>query len=216
MPLVRPNISIIGPPGSGKGSYGRLVAESTPFVIASTLLENAKLDTSSGKLLNDVTVSNTMVQNLPKNPPYFVDGFPRTMNQVKLMERDWSKDMQVHAAISLEVPREVCFQKLMGRRFCEICERQWNTSDVHHDQFVMPPNLPASGCDRCSESDDWTQRPDDKPEIIDERLDIFYETTAPILEHYEQKGMLLRFAPYKGFDDVPRFKSTMAAWLEGL
>lgn len=156
-----------------------------------------------------------MVQNLP-NPPYFVDGFPRTMNQVKLMERDWSKAIQVHAAISLEVPREVCFQKLTGRRLCEICDRQWNLADVNHDEFVMPPNVPAS-CDRCSgDESDWTQRPDDKPEIIDERLDIFYETTAPILEHYEEKGMLLRFAPYKGFDDVPRFKSAMADWLDGL
>jgi adenylate kinase len=216
MPVpFRPKISLIGPPGSGKGSYGRLLAKclSIPLITASTLLKQAKLDTSSGKLLDDATVSKILLDNLPQQQhSYFLDGFPRTMNQVKLMERDWPTTVQ--AAISLDVPRQVCFEKLVGRRLCHICDRNWNVAGVQYGKFIMPPSLPES-CNRCDQSD-WIQRPDDKPDIIKERLDIFYETTEPILEHYEAKGTLLRFAPYGGFSDMPRFQSTVADWIVGL
>ena len=206
---------MIGPPGSGKGSYGRLLAESLsiPLITVSSLLKQAHLDIASGKLVDDATVSRILAERLPLQP-YLLDGFPRTLNQVTLMEREWSIP-SIKAAISLEVPRQVCLKKLLGRRVCTVCDMSWNVADVQHDQFDLPVSLPEN-CSRCSPSDDWMQRLDDEPTIVNERLDTFYERTVPILEHYEQKRMLLRFSPYLGYRDMPRFLLTVKKWLQEL
>jgi adenylate kinase len=210
---IRHSIAIIGPPGSGKGSYGRLLAEwlSIPLVTVSTLLKQAQLDTSSGKLVDDETVSGILSERLPLQP-YLLDGFPRTLNQVKLMERDWPIP-PIKAAISLEVPRQVCLEKLLGRRVCTVCNLNWNVADVQYGQFDLPASLPVT-CSRCSPSDDWVQRLDDDPTIVQGRLDTFYERALPILEHYEQNGMLLRFTPYLGYRDMPRFQLAVTKWNE--
>ncbi|KAI2497260.1 adenylate kinase [Fragilaria crotonensis] len=211
-----PNISLIGPPGSGKGSYGRLLAEflSLPLITVSTLLQQAQVDTSSGKLVDDETVSKILVPQLPKHQSYLLDGFPRTASQVKLMERDW--DAPVQAAISLEVPRQVCLEKLLGRRICTICNRNWNIANVQYGSFNLPASLPESCISCSSPTDHWVQRADDTPAIIERRLDTFYASSQPILDHYEANGKLLRFAPFQGYLDMPRFKLTVANWLGDL
>ena len=211
----RHSIAIIGPPGSGKGSYGRLLAESLsiPIITVSTLLKQAHLDTSTGKLVDDATVSRILAERLP-HQPYLLDGFPRTLNQVTLMEREWPIP-SIKAAVSLEVPRQVCLEKLLGRRVCAVCDMSWNVADVQYDQFDLPASMPLN-CSRCSPSDDWLQRPDDERTIIEERLDTFYERTVPILEHYEQNRALLRFSPYLGYRDMPRLLLTVTKWLEEL
>jgi adenylate kinase len=220
MPPFRPNISFIGPPGSGKGSYGKLLAEylSIPLITTSDVLKQEKLDTSSGLLLDDETVSNILIRNLReyRKPPYMLDGFPRTMKQVQLQQQqhEWPKDFQVHAAISLEVPRQVCFEKLVGRRQCHICSKNWNVADVKHGKFIMPAHLPENCNEEGCSEDAWIQRGDDSnTEIINNRLDTFYETTEPIIQHFDDKNMLLRFYPYRGFDDMPRFKQALDDWM---
>ena len=215
--LSRANLSIMGPPGSGKGSYGRLLAEflAIPLISVSTLLKHAQIDTTSGKLADDETVSKIIVNHIPRNQPYMLDGFPRTLNQVRIMEQDWSI-APVHAIISLEVPRQVCFEKMLGRRICTICDRNWNVANVQFMSFNLPPSLPDN-CFQCShQTRPWRQRADDFPDIINERLDTFYNTSEPIIRHFEAKRKLLRFTPNMGFLDVPRFQSTVADWLVGL
>jgi adenylate kinase len=180
-------------------------------------LKQEMLDTSSGLLLDDETVSNIMIRNLQEHrkPPYMLDGFPRTMKQVELQQqREWPKDFRVHAAIGLEVPRQVCFEKLVGRRQCHICNKAWNVANVNHGKFIMPAHLPENCIEKGCSEDAWIQRGDDSdPDIINNRLDIFYETTEPIIEHFADKNMLLRFHPYRGFDDIPRFKQALDDWM---
>jgi adenylate kinase len=116
----------------------------------------------------------------------------------------------------LEVPRQVCLEKLLGRRICTICDRNWNIANVQYGSFNLPASLPQS-CTRCSSpTDHWIQRPDDIPDIIEKRLDTFYASSGPILDHYEANGKLLRFTPYQGYLDMPRFKMTVANWLTEL
>mmetsp|Transcript_18439 Transcript_18439/g.27856 ORF Transcript_18439/g.27856 Transcript_18439/m.27856 type:complete len:223 (-) Transcript_18439:279-947(-) len=214
------NISLIGAPGSGKGSYGKLLSDSLSIKLlsASTILRQAKLNTTSGKLLNDKTVSKILMQNLPQ-ASFFLDGFPRTIEQVKLMERDWPSSLQINAAVSLEVPRQVCLDKVLGRRYCAKCNKNWNIADVKCGDFIMPPVLPNE-CEKCDYARvgdlEWSVRDDDEPNIIEMRLDEFYTTATPVLEHYEKKGRLLRFMPYKGFEELPRFKSTLMTWAKQL
>mmetsp|Transcript_6649 Transcript_6649/g.9745 ORF Transcript_6649/g.9745 Transcript_6649/m.9745 type:complete len:223 (-) Transcript_6649:13-681(-) len=214
------NISFIGPPGSGKGSYGQLLAQSLSIKLrtASTILKEAHLDTSSGKLLPDKKVSEILMKNIPQSP-FFLDGFPRTIEQVKLMENDWPVPLQINAAISLEVPRQVCLQKVLGRRHCAKCNQNWNVADVKCGEFIMPPLLPKE-CEKCDyisgRDHEWNVREDDEADVIGKRLDEFYSTATPVLEYFEAKGRLLRFMPYRGFDELPRFESTLVKWAKEL
>lgn len=178
----------------------------------SEVLKNANVDVSAGELIDDEQVSKVLVQQLPK-PPFIVDGFPRTRNQVHLMSKEWPKEIRVDAIVSLEVEREVCRQKLLGRRICPICNQNWNVADVNRGRYVLPPHLPKS-CNQCSGTEDeWVKRPDDTTAIIDSRLDQFYESTAPILQFYKDQDSVFQFTPYLGFDDLPRFQTALEAWL---
>lgn len=193
---------------------------SIPLVTVSDLLKQAGFNTSSGKLIDDETVSRVLALNLLGKPPYLLDGFPRTAAQVELMEETWPKNLRVEAAVSLDVPRQVCLEKLHGRRICPKCKRNWNVADVKHGKFILPPSLPpppptdAAGNGCCCVRTEFVQREDDtQTGVIEKRLDIFYKTTEPILNHYEAKGRLFRFAPYRGYDDMPRFEAELKDWL---
>lgn len=210
------NLCLIGPPGSGKGSYGKLLAKSLdiPLVTVSSLLKRANFDLSSGKLMGDRVVSEILVEHLQSLPTggFLLDGYPRTIRQVQWMAQKWPIGLRVDVAISLEVPKEVCLPKLLGRRACANCGGNWNVAHVQHGDYNLPPSLPDS-CTNCRGEEDWITRSDDVEGIVDERLRTFYTTTAPILDHYEGQGKLLRFSPFLGYDDMPRFKATLSQWL---
>jgi len=220
------NVALIGPPGSGKGSYGKLLAErlSGNLIIASDILHkeakrNEQLRTSmtNGSLVDDDIVSKAMLESLHALPSSsssttvvnILDGFPRTLGQVHAMEETWPSHLKIKNAVSLEVPRRVCEIKLRGRRLCTSCGQSVNLSDVNIDNFVMPPNL----CDCSSSAMSYVTREDDRPDIMIKRLDLYYSLTAPILNHYESSKALLRFAPYRGFQDIQRFETTLRGWL---
>jgi adenylate kinase len=200
---------LIGPPGSGKGSYGKLLAKSLslPLITVSTLLKTAGLDVGTGNLVQDDDVNEVLLQNLPEN--YLLDGFPRTKNQLALMEQTWAEPLQ--GAISLEVPRQVCLEKLLGRRSCTLCGENWNLAHVEKEGFHLPPKLPIQ-CTRCRMETHWTTRADDAPSLVEKRLDIFHFESKPILQYFEAKGALLQFAPYRGFLDMPLFESKVIEW----
>ena len=212
------NLCIIGPPGSGKGSYGKLLAKSLniPLISVSHLLKNANFDISSGKLLGDRVVNEVLVEHLVSLPRgYLLDGFPRTIRQVQWMKEKWPLELQIDAAICLEVPKEVCMTKMLGRRACLRCEGNWNVSDVHFGNFVLPPLLPDN-CSKCEGEADWCTREDDVERVVEERLQIYDTMTGPILEHFEDQGTLLRFSPYLGYKDIPRFQNELKGWLSCL
>lgn len=207
-----PNLSLVGPPGSGKGSYGRLIARDlgTPLITVSTVLKEAGVDVSSGGLIQDEIVADILLEKLPA-PPYLLDGYPRTIEQVKIMDKSWPEKKKVGLAVSLQVARAVCRAKLLGRRLCPLCGSNWNVADVKIGKFMLPPHLPKVG-DPCSCRQDeslWTRRPDDVPDIVDNRLETFYSTTKPILETFAERNALFEFTPYRGFDDIGRFKEEL-------
>jgi adenylate kinase len=219
------NLCLVGPPGSGKGSYGRLLAKSLgcKLITASDVLRQKveHVDMASGGLVDDRVVSDALLEFLTDGSnkdqkyhfPYILDGFPRTLKQVRLMEDTWPLHLQVHAAVSLEVPKKVCRSKLEGRRLCMKCGGNYNISDVNHGEWVLPQSLPED-CD-CKQ-EEWVSREDDHPDVIDKRLELHYQMAMPVLDHYNKKGgaSLLRFAPYKGYDDMPQFEQSVKGWLE--
>ena len=127
------NLTIIGAPGSGKGFYGRLLAQAwgVPLITTSDVLRQAAnirtnlLD--KGKLVDCQVVSNVLLGYLLSLPEqhYILDGFPRTRLQIQLMTQTWPSHLQVQAALHLNIPDAVCQQKLMGRRHCCVCRRNY-------------------------------------------------------------------------------------------
>ena len=212
--VIKRNLALVGPPGSGKGSYGRSFAErwNIPLITVSNVLRQHSHDVEAGTLVEDEVVSDLLRNHLPKQP-CLLDGFPRTLNQVHLMEETWPRNLQVSAVVDLDVPRQVCKEKLLGRRLCTKCGGNFNVHAVHILGFHLPAQLPQD-CD-CDEKY-FTTRPDDVEEVVDERLDAHFVETEPIFDYFDRRGRLLRFAPYMGYEDVPRFHSTVETWLSNM
>lgn len=210
---IKRNLALIGPPGSGKGSYGRIFAKlwNVPHMTVSTVLrqhsEHSSLE--CGTLVDDEHVSDLLRQHLPKTP-YLLDGFPRTLQQVHLMEETWPLNLQINAVVDLDVPKQVCKEKLLGRRLCTKCGGNYNVNAVHILGFNLPAQMPQE-CECNGEF--FTTRPDDVEGVVEERLDHHFRETDPILDYFEERGKLLRFTPYEGYDDVPKFHSAVESWL---
>jgi len=233
------NVAIMGPPGSGKGFYGRPLAAhlGVKLYTASDILRQhgpPDLDLTSGKLVDCATVSKIlrkffMYQASRKVSRhegrhfrhYIVDGFPRSRQQIIFMERYWPIKTQVHYALHLDVPDEVCTRKMLGRRRCSKCLREYNVADVNTpDGFVLPPQLPTDEdkrryCDveKCDPDRDWTTREDDVPDIVTERLRLYREQEKPVVNFYKKENRLLRFTPYRGELDIPKLVWTTTDWL---
>ena len=218
------NISLFGPPGSGKGSYGKHFAKALeiPVVTTSDVLRKLRPDLvdkmAEGKLVDDKTVGQTILEGLKEmklnGRGYILDGFPRTLEQVALMEDTWPESFKVQTVVHLEVPEFVCSTKLLGRRGCSNCGKSYNVNGVDQDGWRMPPFLPKEGqtCESATKEDmvcDYSvKRDDDTPEIVQERLKVYHHNADPILDYIRDNAVhkeyrLLTLRPYNGFDDLP-------------
>lgn len=231
----RINLALIGPPGSGKGSYGRFLADyfQIPLVTVSDVLRSQKesnhqLHASLGQLVDDSVVSQAIFDHLVErqeregyNRGYILDGFPRTLTQIDLMNSIWSTHLRIQAAVWLTVPDTVCQIKLLGRRICIKCGHHWNIASVNWNGWVVPANDDyRNKCPQimlgepCHPERDWTCRSDDTPELIPKRLRLYHEHMDPIVQHFQNQDSLFSFAPMKGFEDVPILQSSLKMWLK--
>lgn len=221
------NLCLVGPPGSGKGSYGRHVAKALglPLVTTSDVLRVLRPDLidllSGGKLVDDAVVGDTVLEGLVAlsrqeqsndesesglvtkgtTPGYVLDGFPRTLAQVQLMEERWPEALRVGSVVHLDVPDRVCLAKLLGRRSCSSCGKSFNVHGVFDnendedgggggDRWWLPPHLPEEGgtCGGAGAAatpcDCDVKRDDDTPEIAGERLKVYHQHADPLLEYF--------------------------------
>jgi adenylate kinase len=111
----------------------------------------------------------------------------------------------IKAVVEIDVPREFLIERLAGRRVCPSC------SATYHVEF-NPPAQPGV-CDHCGTG--LIQRPDDTPEAIKRRLDIYFEQTAPLLAYYEQRGLLSRIDGNRDIDDVTEAIAAAIAGVAG-
>lgn len=222
--LNKKNLSLIGPPGSGKGSYGRHIAKALgiPLLTISDLLRQFRpdVDLSSGQLVDDQVVGDALLNGLQQHQShgYLLDGFPRTLKQIHVMESRWPSHTHVHAAIQLAVPDIVCETKLLGRRICKACNGNYNVNGVEWDQWYLPPSLPNKNknCQchgECDPYQDWKTRDDDQPHIVKERLFVYHQHMDPILKHFESQNRLLKLSPFRGYDDIPNMLLNVQQWL---
>jgi adenylate kinase len=190
----------LGPPGAGKGTQAVFVKETYGLAHISTgdilrvqvkqeteLGKAAKGYMDAGKLVPDDVIIGMIRERLGEEDcakGFILDGFPRTVPQaVALAELLKSMGRHLTAVICFDAADDLLVERLSGRRTCRNCGAIYNVS-------FHPPGK-ENVCDACGGS--LMQRDDDREEVIRNRLRVYKEQTAPLIEHYEHEGLLRRF-----------------------
>jgi adenylate kinase len=192
-------VVLLGPPGSGKGTHAKKLAEwlSVPLIATGDILREAiaqgtrlgqaaQEDVKAGRLVSDATVLGIIETRLGQKDAangFVLDGFPRTTAQADgLAAMLGSKKLD--RAVNLVVAPEVVVDRLKNRWICGNCGEIYNTT-------TRPPKKPGV-CDECG--GELKQRPDDKPETVRARLEVYARETAPLVIYYERQGILRNVA----------------------
>jgi adenylate kinase len=203
------NLIIIGPPGSGKGTQGKLIAErcripqiSTGDILreavrnGSALGLKAKASMGRGDLVPDEVVIGIIEERLMQGgcgKGFLLDGFPRTVAQAHALERMLGRrGLAIDHVISIEIEREELIRRLMGRRTCGRC------GAMYHALFNPPKK--EGICDQCGGS--LYQRDDDKEETIRSRFDVYSQQTGPVIQYYASKGLVRAINGVGPIDDI--------------
>lgn len=193
------NLILLGPPGAGKGTQAERITEDfgLPFISTGDMLREAvKAGTELGReakqymdrgdLVPDEVIIGVILEKVeaPEAADGFVlDGFPRTIAQAEALDEAFAKlGRSLTATLLLEVPDDELVRRLSGRRVSP-------AGRPYHVDF-NPPKVPGK-CD--VDGSDLIQRDDDKPEVVRKRLEVYHRSTAPLVEYYEDKGLLRRF-----------------------
>lgn len=194
-------IVFLGPPGAGKGTQAVDLALEFGIAHISTgdmLRAEIKAGTELGKLAQSYIDDGNLVPDevavdiiryrLKKDDAengYILDGFPRTVPQAEMLE-EMLKDMgtALDRAIYLEASEGVIIERLSGRRICRECGKIYHTVN-------MPSRSPGI-CDICG--GEIYQRPDDQPDAIRQRLQVYQEKTADLIQWYADRDLLTRVA----------------------
>lgn len=203
---------LLGPPGAGKGTQSvRLVDDlGIPQISTGDLLRaarkagtelgnQAKSYMDAGALVPDELVLALVEERLAQadaQAGYILDGFPRNVSQAQALA---DRDITIERVVSMEVPSELLMGRLCGRRVCRACGASF------HVEFN--PTAQADVCDRCG--GETYQRKDDKPEVIENRLAVYAEETAPLAAFYEARGTLRRVDGAGAMDAV--YEAILAA-----
>jgi adenylate kinase len=192
-------VLLLGAPGAGKGTQARYLAEvlAVPHVASGDLLrENRQQGTRLGRaaqaymdrgdLVPDDLVVEMIMHRLDGPDAVrgaLLDGFPRTLPQAAALEaRLTQRGGRFKAAIYVEVPRAVLVERLAGRWMCRRCQATF------HEIFNPPAT--ATVCDLCT--GELYQRTDDKREVVANRVNIYLRDTLPVVDHFEEQGILQR------------------------
>jgi adenylate kinase len=183
---------VIGPPGSGKGTQAQMICDKfgIPHIEAGKLLREAVSDKSRlseeekkimerGELLPDTFVADILTIRLMEpdaRDNFVLDGYPRTLRQAELLEKITRVDLVINIILS---PSEIV-KRLSGRRSCKNCGQVYNI-------FINPPKREGI-CDKCNSP--LFIREDDKPGVIEHRIDVYNERTKPLLEYYGHRHMM--------------------------
>ena len=193
------NLILIGPPGAGKGTQSRLLEETYGLKQLSTgdMLRAAKTSGSEmgkrvaevmekGDLVTDEIVIGLIAEELENNENgrgFIFDGFPRTLAQADaLSDLLASKQQNLKVVIEMRVDDEALVRRITGRFSCTQC------GEVFHKDSKPPKN--ENICDKCFSKNCFMQRADDNEESFRTRLNTYYRDTAPIIEYYNEYGLL--------------------------
>jgi len=192
---------LLGAPGAGKGTVAKLLTAVDGSVQISTgdilraavkegteLGKQAKKFMDAGDLVPDELIMGIMKERLKEDDcraGFLLDGFPRTIpqaEQLKVLLADLG--IKLDAAVNLDVPRDVILDRLTTRRTCVDCGAIYNVKST--------PTKVEGVCDKCGGK--VVQRDDETEEAISNRLDVYNEKTAPLVDFYQREGLLMDVA----------------------
>jgi adenylate kinase len=192
------NLILLGPPGAGKGTQaGRLREDfDLPYIATGDLLREhvaqaTELGTEAegymkaGKLVPDDLVIAMILNKVEEEGQdgFLLDGFPRTVPQADALAEELDRrSRRLTAAMLVEAPDDVVVKRLSGRRQC-------SKNHLYHVDFDPPKH--EGVCDQCGRP--LTRRDDDDPDKVRTRLGIYHQDTEPLIDYYEELGLLRRF-----------------------
>jgi adenylate kinase len=193
------NLILMGPPGAGKGTQAeRLEVDfQVPFISTGEMLRRHRKDGTelgkqaqqymdAGDLVPDELILAMVAERLQEDDSqdgFILDGFPRTMEQAAGLDNQLSElGRRVTTVLLINVPDEEVIRRLGGRRVCV------KSGHNYHVEFDPPKR--EGVCDQ--DGSRLIQRDDDKPDVIRNRLKVYHEQTEPLIDQYDDQGLLRR------------------------
>ena len=190
-------IIMLGAPGAGKGTQAKMIAEkySIPHISTGDIFranikngtelgKKAKSYMDKGQLVPDELTLDLIMDRFKQDDcknGYVLDGFPRTIPQAEALDTALkAKGEKVDFAIDVDVPDENIVKRMGGRRACVGCGATYHV--------VYSPTKVEGVCDKCGE--ELIVRDDDKPETVLNRLEVYHNQTQPLIDYYNEKGIL--------------------------
>jgi adenylate kinase len=198
--MSNPHVLLLGAPGAGKGTQSRRLVEEFGIEHVTTgdaLRENKQMETEygtpaeymdAGDLVPDPVVNEIVKVALEEADGYVLDGYPRNESQTEYLDSITDLDVVLY----LDVDEEELVRRLTGRRVCDDC------GATFHVEFDQPEE--DGVCDECG--GDLYQREDDTEETARERISVYEENTAPVVEYFRDQGVLVEVDGERSPDEV--------------
>jgi adenylate kinase len=194
------NLILVGPPGAGKGTQAERLMEdfNLPYFATGNILRQAVADGTelgrqakehmdAGGLVPDDVIIGVILEALDgeaASDGFLLDGFPRTVPQADALGEALQKaGRRLTAVLLIDVDDDEVVRRLSGRRTCS------KNGHTYHVEFDPPKHDDV--CDQ--DGSKLVQRDDDKPETIRKRLAVYHDQTEPLINYYEEQGLLRRF-----------------------
>lgn len=202
---------LLGPPGAGKGTQAKQLEEELkiPQIASGDLLRlavrnktplgvEARRYMDQGTLVPDELVLRLIEERLADPDAakgFILDGFPRTLAQAEALRQMLERNHQaIDGVLALVVPDQEIIKRISGRRTCKNC------GAMYHTIFDPPRNFNL--CNKCN--GELYQREDDAEDTVKMRLEVYDTQTRPLLNYYQERGLLHRIEGVGSLDDVRR------------
>jgi adenylate kinase len=193
---MKPNIILIGAPGSGKGTQSeKLISQfgyehiSTGDLLREEIAKSSDLGKrvssilAQGNLVDDNTVLELLTAKCQLSNHYYIfDGFPRNLEQAKLLEDLLLRQSAKFIAIYLEIDIPTVVTRISQRRICSNCKQVYSLLNLSVDELSV--------CRKCGNKGTVIQRKDDMPSVVENRMQIFSDSIKPMLDFYDTKNVL--------------------------
>lgn len=202
-------IIIFGAPGVGKGTQAKILSTqlNIPHISTGDILRDAiskgtnmglkaKELVENGELVPDDIVAGIVDEVLSDSKArkgFILDGFPRTLEQAKLLQPILEKiNIKNYVILFLDAEDEIIINRLSQRRLCTNCKSIVSLKEIVNGNI----------CPKCGSVDTLIQRKDDDVEVITRRVELFHNTTAPVIDYYKEKVKVIIIDGTKSIKEV--------------